>query len=129
MRILVGCEYSGKVRGALRANGHDAISCDFLSADDGDPNHYQGDILEIIDDGWDAMIAFPTCTYLCNSGVKHLYVGMKKENGLNLDRLEKMRDHARTRQGHYRRQPDADYPALAVRSQGNEGHLSVAPGS
>ena len=73
MKVLVACEYSGKVREAFRALGHDAWSCDLLPADDGSVFHIQGDVLEIINDGWDLMIAHPPCTYLCNSGVSWLH--------------------------------------------------------
>lgn len=68
MRVLVGFEYSGKVRDAFIRNGHEAISCDLLPTERPGP-HYQGDIFDIIYDGWDAAILFPTCTFLCNSGL------------------------------------------------------------
>ena len=71
MKVLVACEYSGTVRDAFIAKGHDAMSCDLLPTDVPGP-HYQGDVFEIINDGWDLMIAHPPCTYLCNSGVCHL---------------------------------------------------------
>ena len=70
MKILVGCEYSGKVREALRVMGHDAWSCDLLPADDNSPYHIQGDILEVLDDGWDMLICFPPCTDLAVSGAR-----------------------------------------------------------
>jgi len=73
MKVLVACEYSGKVREAFRRLGHDAISCDLLPADDDSPHHYQGDVMDIINDGWDMMIGHPPCTYLCNSGVSWLH--------------------------------------------------------
>ena len=63
MRVLAACEYSGRVRDAFIAKGHDAISCDLLPTDIDGP-HYQGDVLDIIHDGWDLMIAHPPCTYL-----------------------------------------------------------------
>lgn len=64
MRILIGAETSGQARRRFRALGHDAWSCDLLPADDGSPYHYQRDLLEILDEGWDMMIAHPPCTYL-----------------------------------------------------------------
>ena len=67
MRILVAFEFSGRVRDAFRAHGHDAISCDLLPSDRPGP-HYQDDVLAFLDDGWDMMIAFPPCTYLCAGG-------------------------------------------------------------
>lgn len=72
MRVLVACEYSGKVRDAFRAKGHDAMSCDILPTDVDGP-HYQGDVRDIINDGWDLMVAHPPCTYLTNSGVTWLH--------------------------------------------------------
>jgi hypothetical protein len=68
MKVLVACEYSGKVRDAFTKLGHFAMSCDLLPSDV--PGlHYQGDVLNIINDGWDLMIAHPPCTYLSVSGM------------------------------------------------------------
>jgi len=67
MRVLVGCERSGRVRDAFLARGHDAVSCDIEPTDVPGP-HIQGDVLEVLDDGWDLMIAFPECTYLSIAG-------------------------------------------------------------
>lgn len=66
MRALVACEFSGEVRRRLRALGHDAWSCDLMPADDGSEHHIQGNVLDhdIIKRGWDALVAFPDCTYL-----------------------------------------------------------------
>lgn len=72
MNVLVGCESSGAVRRAFRACGHHAVSCDLLPADDGEQvHHVQGDILDLLAAGdyWDLFIVFPTCTYLCSSGL------------------------------------------------------------
>lgn len=63
MRVLVACEYSGRVRDSFLKMGHDAMSCDLLPTDVDGP-HYQGSVLDILDDGWDLMIAHPPCTYL-----------------------------------------------------------------
>lgn len=68
MRVLVACEYSGRVRDAFIAQGHEALSCDFLPTDSPGP-HYQGNVLDVIDAGWDLMVAHPPCTYLCSSGL------------------------------------------------------------
>ena len=68
MRVLIACEYSGRVRDAFIAAGHDAMSCDLMPTDAPGP-HYQGDVLDVLDDGWDLMIAHPPCTYLCGSGL------------------------------------------------------------
>ena len=69
MRVIIACEYSGRVREAFRKLGHDAWSCDLLSAEDGSPYHYQCDIRDVLRRGWDLMIAHPDCTYLCSSGL------------------------------------------------------------
>lgn len=69
MRVLIACEYSGTVRDAFRAMGHDAWSCDLLATDADPAFHYQGDVSDIINDGWDLMVAHPPCTYLCSSGL------------------------------------------------------------
>ena len=71
MRVLVACEESQEVAAAFIALGHDAMSCDLLPGAKGLP-HYQGDIFDVIGDGWDLMIAHPPCTRLCNSGVRWL---------------------------------------------------------
>ncbi len=68
-RVLVACEYSGAVRDAFVALGFDATSCDLLPSET-PGKHYQGDVFDIIGDGWDAMIAFPPCTHLCVSGAR-----------------------------------------------------------
>ena len=68
MSVLVACEYSGTVRDAFRGAGYDAMSCDLLPTDALGP-HYQGDVRDIIGNGWDLMIAHPPCTYLCSSGL------------------------------------------------------------
>lgn len=67
MRVLIACEYSGAVRDEFIKLGHDAMSCDLLPTDVPGP-HYQGDVFDIINDGWDLMIAFPPCTHLALSG-------------------------------------------------------------
>lgn len=69
MKVLVACEFSGTVREAFRKRGHDVMSCDLLPSDDNSPHHYQGDVLDILYDGWDIMIAHPPCTYLAVSGL------------------------------------------------------------
>jgi hypothetical protein len=71
MKILIACEYSGVVRDAFIKKGHKAMSCDLLPTDKEGP-HYQGDIFDIINDGWDLMIAHPPCTYMANSANSHL---------------------------------------------------------
>lgn len=70
MRVLVACEYSGVVRDAFLARGHEAVSCDLLATESPGP-HYEGDVFDIIDEDWDLMIAHPPCTDLAVSGAKH----------------------------------------------------------
>lgn len=94
MNVLVACEFSGIVRDAFTARGHYAESCDIVPSETPGP-HYQGDVLDILGgrsngQPWDLMIAHPPCTYLSNSGAKHLYLGMKKENGPNPERWQAM---------------------------------------
>jgi len=72
MRVLVACEESAKVREAFRLMGHDAWSCD-LQETRVPGNHIKGDVIGILDDGWDLMIAHPVCTRLANSGVRWLH--------------------------------------------------------
>lgn len=80
MKILVACEYSGRIRSALRAKGHDAWSCDlFEDAEDGSPFHLKQDCLEVIKWGgpWDGMVAHPPCTYLAVSGMHRTVRGLR----------------------------------------------------
>lgn len=72
MRVLVACEFSGTVRDAFIKRGHDAMSCDLLPTESPGP-HYTGDVLDILDDGWDLMIAHPPCTHLAVSGARWFY--------------------------------------------------------
>jgi hypothetical protein len=68
MKVLIACEYSGVVREAFRKRGHYALSCDLLATEIPGP-HHQGNALDILNDGWDLMVAHPPCTYLCSSGL------------------------------------------------------------
>ncbi len=69
MKVLVACEYSGRVRDAFLRRGHDAMSCDLLPTDVPGP-HYQGDVRDVLGDGWDLMVAHPPCTHLAVSGAR-----------------------------------------------------------
>jgi len=69
MKVLIACEYSGAVRDAFIAAGHEALSCDLLPTDNPGP-HYQGDVRDVLNDGWDLMIAHPPCTHLAVSGAR-----------------------------------------------------------
>jgi hypothetical protein len=93
MNVLIACEFSGRVRDAFIARGHDAWSCDLLPSEGRQGNHLQGDVRFALDGNlwhyplamdirtgnrpifkkWDMLIAHPPCTYLCNSGVRWLY--------------------------------------------------------
>jgi len=81
-RVLVACEFSGRVRDAFIRNGCDAVSCDLLPTDQPGP-HYQGDVFDIINDGWDLMVAHPPCTHLAVSGARWFHKKQKEqENAL-----------------------------------------------
>lgn len=69
MKVLIACEFSGIVREAFNRHGHNTWSCDLLPTEI-PSNHIQGDVRNCINDGWDMMIAFPPCTYLCVSGAR-----------------------------------------------------------
>lgn len=73
IKVLIACEFSGRVREAFRKRGFDAWNCDILPTEDGSKFHIQDDVLKHLNDGWDMMIAHPPCTYLCNSGVRWLH--------------------------------------------------------
>lgn len=74
MHVLIACEFSGIVRDAFIAAGHDAVSCDLLPSERPGP-HWRADVLDVLEAGWDLMIAHPPCQYLANSGVRWLYGG------------------------------------------------------
>lgn len=84
MRVLVACEYSGRVRDAFIKLGHEAMSCDLLPSDTQGP-HYQGDVFDVIGDGWDLMIAHPPCTHLAVSGAR--YFAAKQASGVQQEAL------------------------------------------
>lgn len=81
MRVLVACEFSGIVREAFAARGHDAWSCDLLETEQ-PGNHIVGDVLLILDQDWDLVIGHPPCTYLTNAGVRHLHDHVQSKNGV-----------------------------------------------
>jgi hypothetical protein len=85
VKVLIACEYSGTVRDAFLARGHDAISCDLLPTDSPGP-HYQGDVFDIINDGWDLMIAHPPCTHLAVSGARHFE--QKRKDGRQQEAID-----------------------------------------
>ncbi len=79
MRVLIACEFSGIVRDMFLENGHDAYSCDLLPSEKPSTKHIQRDVLEILGDSWDLMIAHPPCTHLAASGARWF-----KEKGIKL---------------------------------------------
>ena len=85
MKVLVACEYSGIVREAFASKGHDAWSCDILPSEK-EGNHIQTNVINILNNGWDLMIAHPPCTYLSNAGARFLY---PKSGLLNKKRYRK----------------------------------------
>lgn len=96
MRVLVACEFSGTVRDAFARRGHEALSCDLLPSEAPDrwsedmkALHYQGDVLEILDEGWDLMIAHPPCTDLAVSGAR--YFAEKRADGRQQAAIEFVR--------------------------------------
>lgn len=87
MKVLVGCEYSGRVREAFRSLGHDAWSCDLIESSDNSPFHIQKDVLEVVNYcNWDLAIFHPPCTYLSRAGARWLY----PKGQLNQDRYLKL---------------------------------------
>lgn len=105
MRVLIACEYSGATRRAFEERWGERVevlSCDLLPADDGASNHYQGDVFDVINQGWDFMLGHPPCTYLTNSGVCWLY---KKEG-----RWQQMREGAEF----FKRLSEVDIPFIAL---------------
>lgn len=107
MKVLIACESSGTVRDAFQLMGHDATSCDLLPSET-IGSHYRGDVFDIIDEGWDLMIAHPPCTRLTNSGVRWLKVPPPGRT------LEEMWEDLRKGAEFYCRLRDAKIPRKAV---------------
>lgn len=89
MKVLIACEFSGVVRNAFRKKGHDAWSCDLLSSDDDSEFHITGDVLKVLGNGWDLMIAHPPCTHLAVSGARW-FKHKKNEQAEALDFVAKL---------------------------------------
>ena len=95
MRVLIACEYSGIVREAFAAQGHDALSCDLLETEQ-PGNHYQGDVRDVIGEDWDLMIAHPPCTDLAVSGNAHMAAKIadgRTQAALDFVRFLMLQDH------------------------------------
>lgn len=115
MKVLVACEFSGVVRDAFLARGHDAISCDLLPTERPGP-HLQGDVLRFLDLGWDLLVAHPPCTFLSLSGVRWLYGG--KGTVRDESRWSQMVDGALF----FKALLDAPVPRVAVENPQMHGH-------
>lgn len=115
MRVLVACEFSGVVRDAFLAMGHDAVSCDLLPSASPGP-HILGDVLNHLEDGWDLMIAHPPCTFLANSGVRWLYGG--KGTVRDAERWAKMEEGA----AFFLAMLNAPIPKIVVENPVMHGH-------
>ncbi len=103
MRVLVACEFSGAVRDAFIKKGHDAWSCDILPGEGKyHDKHKQGDVLALLNQSWDMMIAHPPCTYLSNSGVMWLH----RQEG----RWDKMREAL----NFWEKLANADIPRICI---------------
>jgi hypothetical protein len=111
MKVLIACEFSGIVRDAFIARGHDAMSCDLEPTERPGP-HYQGDVFDCLYEPWDLIIAHPPCTYLSNSGVRWL-----KDN---LNRQQKRNDAVRFVKSLY------SVPCERIAIENPIGHLSTA---
>lgn len=73
MKVLIACEYSGRVRDAFAKRGHTAVSCDLRPTESPHGWHIQGDVLKVLDKGWDLLIGHPYCTFNCLSGIRWMY--------------------------------------------------------
>lgn len=121
MRVLVGCEFSGTVRDAFLGLGHDAMSCDLLPTEAPGP-HYQGDVRDVLADGWDLAVFHPECTYLCRSGQRWL-------NSPDDDRPGKLKGKPRRiatarAVGFFAELLAADIPRVAVENPQPGSHVS-----
>jgi site-specific DNA-cytosine methylase len=102
MKILIACEYSGTVRRAFSANGHNVTSCDLLPSDDNSKDHYQGDVFDLLKNNkYDLMIAHPPCTHLAVSGAA--WFKAKRESGVQQEAL-----------AFVQRLMDADIPKICI---------------
>jgi hypothetical protein len=88
MRVLVACEYSGRVRGSFAALGHESWSCDLLPSE-APGLHYQGDVRDMLAQHWDLMVCHPPCTHLSVSGARHF--AAKRASGVQQEALQFVR--------------------------------------
>lgn len=125
MKVLVACEYSGRVRDAFRSLGHDAWSCDILPTEADPTYHIEAPVQSVLHLEWDLMIGHPPCTFMANSANKHLYIGMKKENGRNEERWKSMEEGA----AFFRMLWEADIPHIALENPVMVGHAQKLVGA
>lgn len=124
MRVLVACEFSGTVRDAFTRLGHDAMSCDLLPTESPGP-HHQGDVFDVIDEGWDLMVAHPPCTYLTNAANGSLYRDHSPSGALvGPKRWEALIDGA----VFFRRLMEADIPRIAIENPVMNGYAQKVVG-
>lgn len=129
-RILVACEYSGMVRDAFAARGWDAWSCDLLETERPSNKHIIGDVVPLLEQDWDLLVAHPPCTYLTNSQNRHLYTGKTKAENIELgyirdeERWQDMREGA----AFFNLLWNADVPHIAVENPVMNGHASKLVG-
>jgi hypothetical protein len=122
LKVLVACEFSGIVRDAFIRQGFDALSCDLLSTESEMGPHVTSDVLEIIhEDDWDCMLAFPPCTYLCNSGVRWLYKDGKQLNGRDEKRWHEMKQAAKF----FNALLNAPIPHIAIENPVQHSHAGL----
>ena len=112
MKILIACEYSGKVRDAFKARGHDAWSCDLLPTDV-EGQHIQGDVLDVLDQGWDLMIAHPPCTHLAVSGARW-FKDKKQEQHEALEFANKLRNAVNALNIEHKASLNADHITISI---------------
>lgn len=112
MKVLVACEYSGIVRDAFIAKGHDAISCDLLPSESALGPHYQGSVFDIMDEGFDLMIAHPPCTYLTVTANKWLKDQPPRKSGALVG--QERRDARQEAIEFFIRLANADIPKIAI---------------
>jgi site-specific DNA-cytosine methylase len=95
LKVLVACEESQAVCKEFRALGHDAFSCDIQDCSGGHPEwHIKGDVLKVINEGWDMMIAFPPCTHMAVSGAKHF--SEKRKDGRQQEGIDFFMEFTKT---------------------------------
>lgn len=114
LKVLIACEFSGTVRRAFRALGHDAWSCDLLPAEDGDPHHYQCDVRSLDLSLYSVLVGHPTCTFLTNAAVRHLHSIPSKRGTLPAVHGEKRWQAMRESAELFRYLLNAPVPQIAI---------------